>query len=421
MLALIDATGMYASAEKVFDPTIRNKPVIVLSNNDGCIVAMCPIAKRLGKKLGINKFGPYFQVADKARKAGFVVKSSNYELYADISQRMMETCESFGETHIYSIDECFMRFPEEYTKDYLEALGHDLRKTIWRHVRLPVGVGFGPSLTLAKAANHASKKLPGATGVALIATYNDRKHVLSQMACDDVWGVGRRLAKRLDVMGIKNAWQLAEQPAKKIRKDFSILMENTVRELKGEAYYQWDTVRPAKKEIYSTRSFGKRVTCPVELKNALSGHGETASRKMREQNSLCAGMVIFAASSPHDNAPYFKKSVYHQFEIPTCDTRIILSAISAALPQLYKSGTRYYKCGVGLVDLHDSQYQQQDLFAVSQDDPGLMKMLDSINSRYGRHTLQFASRGIEQKFDMKREFLSKRATTRWRDIPRVVC
>ena len=420
-IALIDATSMYASAEKIFDPRIRKRPVIVLSNNDGAIVAMCPIAKRLGEPLGIKKFSPYFMHAKAAKQAGFVVRSSNYELYADISQRMMDTCSQFGETHVYSIDECFMRFPEHYSSATLEALGNTIRKTIWRQVRLPVGVGFGPSLTLAKAANHASKKLPGAMGVACVNHKAARRQVLSQMQCADIWGIGRRLAKHLDAMGIMNAWQLSQQCPTLMRNRFSVLVENTVRELTGEPRFSWDEQRAAKKEIYSTRSFGQRISDKQLLHRSLIGHAEVAGRKLRHQGSLCGAMMIFAASSPHDTQPFYKKSVMHRFAFSTADTRHMLKAVTASVEALYKPGVQYYKSGVGLVDLVDEAHYQGDLFVQPDDDSGLMSTLDKINQRFGRNTLNFASKGTQTGFAMRRDFLSACSTTRWQEIPTIKC
>ena len=381
-------------------------------------MALCPIAKRLGFK----KFVPYFQIEKAAKEAGIVALSSNYELYADVSSRMFSILEEYcDELHEYSIDEAFMAFDMPlHEKDWLQ-LGYDIRKAIWREVKLPVGVGFGPTATLAKAANHASKKLPGATGSSVINTIDERKKILSQMALADVWGVGSRLSKRLTDMGIKNAYALSQQPPKKMRKYFSILLENTVRELNGERRLQWDDVRPAKKEIYSTRSFGQRITDIEQLKFSLVTHCEVVARKLRDQGSLAGSAVFFAASSPHDDAPYYKRSVYHQFTVPTADTREVIKGAAAAIAQLYMPGVRFYKAGVGLVDLRDKNFVQGDLFNVSNDNPELMAALDSINARYGRHTMHFAGRGIEQKFAMKRRFLTPRSTTRWSEIPVIHC
>ncbi|MEP4892445.1 MAG: Y-family DNA polymerase [Aliiglaciecola sp.] len=421
MYALCDVNGMYASCEKVFDPSIRKKPVVVLTNNDGCICAACGIAKKLG--VG-KKFVPYFQVKNELAKAGVVIRSSNYELYADLSQRMMDTCSRFApEIHIYSIDECFLHYGKNNTSSSAEwsELARLIRKTVWREVRLPIGVGMGKTPTLAKAANHAAKKLDGFNGVAVIDTEASRKHVLSQMAVTDIWGIGRRLGKRLNFMGINTALDLASQNPTKIRKDFSILVESTVRELNGEVRHNWDDVRAAKKEIFSTRSFGQRITDINQLQFALATHAEIVSAKLRKQKSLTKAMTVFATSSPHDNEGYVSKSYFHQFTVPTNDTRNIIASAIQSIPKLFVKGVRYYKCGVGLMDFHKESLFQYDLFNHSTDNTKLMSCMDSINARFGRSTLHLAAKGFDNKFAMRREFLSPQYTTRWGDIPKIIC
>lgn len=264
MYALVDAVAFYASAEKVFDPAIRSKPVVVLTNNDGCICAVCPIAR----KLAIPKFQPYFQVKKILEDNQVVIRSSNYELYADLSERMMNVIGRFCDNqHIYSIDESFLNFTgfKKLIHDW-HRYGHDIRRTVWRETKLPVGVGFGPTATLAKAANHAAKKLPGFDGVAVIDSEASRVAILKAMDVQDVWGVGRRLAKKLKAMNINTAFDLAEQDPRKIKRLFSIVLERTVNELRGKSCLAWDEVRQDKKEIFSTRSFGERITDATALK-----------------------------------------------------------------------------------------------------------------------------------------------------------
>jgi len=421
MYALCDANSMYASCEKVFDPSIRRKPVVVLTNNDGCICAACGIAKRLG--IG-KKFVPYFQVKKKLEAAGAVIRSSNYELYADLSRRMMDTCARFApEITVYSIDECFLYYGKDYSAppQGWDVLATAIRKTVWREVRLPIGIGIGATPTLAKAANHASKRITGFNGVAVIDNEITRKCILSQMNVTDVWGIGSRLGRRMNIMGIKTAWDLAEQNPTKIRKDFSILVEGTVRELNGEVRHSWDSVRAAKKEIYSTRSFGQRITDMAELRFALASHAEIVATKLRKQKSLTSAMSVFATSSPHDSEGYFSESYFHHFTMPTNDTRHIVSVTQQAICKLFKTGVRYYRCGVGLMDLRGEALMQFDLFNQSTDSPQLMSCMDSINARFGRSTVHLAAKGFEQKFAMRREFLSPQYTTKWSDIPKITC
>jgi DNA polymerase V len=421
MYALCDVNSMYASCEKVFDPSIRKKPVVVLTNNDGCICAACGIAKRMG--IG-KKFVPYFQVKKELEAAGAVIRSSNYELYADLSQRMMDTCARFApDINVYSIDECFLYYGKQAKapKEGWGTLGMQIRKAVWREVRLPICVGIGPTPTLAKVANHAAKKMEGFKGVAVLDTKEIRKTVLSKMAVTDVWGIGNRLGRRLNMLGVNTAWELANRDPTQIRKEFSILVENTVRELNGEVRHTWDTVRGAKKEIYSTRSFGQRITDFEELRSALASHAEVVATKLRKQKSLTSSMTLFATSSPHDTEDYFRKSYFYHFAVPTNDTRNILKVIEIAMSQLYKPHVRYYKCGVGLMDLHNEELFQYDLFTPSNDNTKLMACMDTINARYGRSTVHIAAKGFEQKFAMRRAFLSPQYTTKLRDIPKIIC
>lgn len=421
MYALCDVNSMYASCEKVFDPSIRNKPVVVLTNNDGCICAACGIAKRMG--IG-KKFVPYFQVKKELEAAGAVIRSSNYELYADLSQRMMDTCARFApDINVYSIDECFLYYGKQYSapQEGWQALGMQIRKAVWREVRLPICVGIGPTPTLAKVANHAAKKVEGFKGVAVLDTKEIRQKVLSKMAVTDVWGIGNRLGRRLNIMGVNTAWELANKDPTQIRKEFSILVENTVRELNCEVRHSWDTVRAAKKEIYSTRSFGERITDFEELRSALASHAEVVATKLRKQKSLASSMTLFATSSPHDTEGYFRKSYFHHFAVPTNDTRNIIKVIGDAMSQLYKPNVRYYRCGVGLMDLHNEALFQYDLFTPSNDNNKLMNCMDTINARYGRSTVHIAAKGFEQKFAMRRAFLSPQYTTKWSDIPKIIC
>lgn len=419
MYALCDVSAMYASCEKVFDPTIRNKPVVVLTNNDGCICAACPIAKRLG--VG-KKFVPYFTMKDQLDAVGAVIRSSNYELYADLSQRMMDTCARFApHHHVYSIDECFLYYGQYQPQEGWQVHAASIRKTVWKEVRLPIGVGVGATPTLAKAANHAAKRIEGFRGVAVIDNEAIRRKILMQMDVVDVWGIGRRLGRCLYELGIKSAWQLACSKPALMRKHFSVLVENTVHELNGITKLSWDDVRSPKQQIYSTRSFGQRVTDQEVLREALLAHVTIAASKLRQQDGLVTTMQVFASNSPHDAAPFYRQACIHRFSTPTSDTRVIARAVSQMMPRLYRAGVNFYKCGVGLIELVDAKRYQPDLFAISMDNPALMQCMDRINRRYGRNTLHIAGQGIEPKYAMRRAFLSPQYTTRIADLPKILC
>jgi DNA polymerase V len=418
MYALVDAVSFYASAEKVFDPSIRNKPVVVLTNNDGCICAVCPIARRLG----IPKFTPYFKVKWLLQKHGVVVRSSNYELYADLSERMMNVVARYCENqHVYSIDESFLFF-DNYKSviDNWHQYGHKIRQAVWKETRLPVGVGFGSTPTLAKAANHAAKKLSGFNGVAVIDNNDSSSAILTRMDVNDVWGIGRRISKRLKLQGVNTAEQLAMQSPKTIRKQFSVVTERTVNELNGIGCLSWDEVKASKQEIFSTRSFGQRIVDIHSLQGALTTHSVIVAKKVRQQSSLIKKLLVFAASSPHDDN-YYKQAIVYTFPMPTDNSCEIAKAISYVISSIFTKGIRFYRCGVGAVELTSRKFQQPDLFLPDTSNPILMQCFDSINHRYGQGTLKLGAQGQSETWQMKRHFLSPQYTSNWRDIPKIQC
>lgn len=418
MFALVDAVAFYASAEKVFDPNIRNRPVVVLTNNDGCICATSPEAR----KLNIPKFEPYFKLKNYLNQHNVVVRSSNYELYADLSSRMINTIARFCDNqHIYSIDESFLQFTgfKSIVNDW-HQYGQDIRLAVWRETKLPVGVGFGTTPTLAKAANHAAKKLDGFKGVAIIDDKQSAKAILQRMKVTDVWGIGSRLGKKLNLMRIDTAWDLAQQSPKHMRKQFSVVVERTIEELNGKTCLAWDEIKQDKQEIFSTRSFGERVTNINDLKAALVTHSSIVSRKLRQQASLTKRLVIFAHSSIHEDN-FYKRSFIYDFPVPTCDSRIIANAVSEVLPHIFESNVRFYKAGIGAIDLVSEKYIQEDLFSPSLDNKALMSSMDKINKRFGTGTVRLASEHQSNRWAMKRAFLSARYTTRWSDIPVIKC
>jgi DNA polymerase V len=418
MFALVDAAGFYASCEKVIDIKLRDRPVIVLSNNDGCVVAACPIAK----KLGAPKFEPYFKVKDFVRKNKVVVRSSNYELYGDLSDRFMKCAHQFApEQYIYSIDECFLDLHRCNISNWIEY-GWKIRRTIWQETKIPVCVGIAPTLTLAKAGNFASKNIKGCNGVMAISTPETRKQVLQIMPVEKVWGIGRQLTKHLNLLGIETAWDLANQPTKRMRREFNVNVERTVRELNGKPCLVWDQQRATKKEIFSTRSTGKRITRLNELKQALAFHANIVTRKARKQNTAIKELVVFAQNSPHDkNSDYYSRSGLHQFIIATTDTTQVSAAATALAKQIFDSNVRFYRVGVGAIRLEPKLPLQNDLFRENEDKIELMECLDEINSLWGMDTIHLAAQGITKSFAMKRELLSPQYTTRWKHLPQIKC
>ncbi|HCG6982077.1 Y-family DNA polymerase [Vibrio sp. Y42_MX_L11] len=418
MFALVDANSFYCSAEQVFRPDLRGKPIVVLSNNDGCIVA----ANRQAKELGIPKFSPYFKVQSECELKGVIAFSSNYELYSDLSSKMMNVIGRFApEQFVYSIDESFLSF--ERTSSAIPCLiehGQKLRKAVWKECRLPVCVGFGTTLTLAKLANHLAKKNRELNGVCLL----EDKHIIEQhlksIDVGDVWGIGRRLSKRMQFMGINTAYDLMKRPPALIRKDFNVEVERTCRELNGEVCKKWDFVKADKQQIFSTRSVGERITDLDSLRQALVKHAGIASRKAREQHSQTRVMMCFASSSPYDDNPASFK-ITHRFAYPTSDITQLSKVAGEAAEQLFKEGVRYYKIGVGLLDLSDRRNEQLDLLNDKPSNDKLNSVFDSLNKKYGTDSVFIAAQGVEQKWSMKRQLLSKQYTTKWSDLPKISC
>ncbi|UTM60435.1 Y-family DNA polymerase (plasmid) [Photobacterium sp. CCB-ST2H9] len=418
MFALVDANSFYCSAEQVFRPDWRGKPMVVLSNNDGCVVA----ANRQAKNAGVEKFKAYFEMRAMCEARGVIACSSNYELYGDLSAKMMQVIGRFApEQHVYSIDESFLSFERcHHAIPDLSLHAMAIRKAVWKECRLPVCVGIGPTLTLSKVANHAAKKVEGYHGVCVIDNEQQRTGILGQMKTADVWGIGSRISKRLQFMGIDTALQLSRMKPGIARKEFSVEIERTVRELNGERCKFWDEARADKKQIFSTRSVGERITDPDSLSQALCKHAGTAAAKLRRQGSLVQVMMVFASNSPYDERPVGFKQV-HRFAYPTDDTTVITKAVSGLVNSLFVEGVRYYKLGVGFIALVSAKHAQGDFFNESPPNPALMKVFDCINQKYGSHSMFLAAQGIEQKWEMRREMLSPQYTTKWADIPMIRC
>jgi DNA polymerase V len=417
MFALVDVNSMYASCEKIFDPLARRTGVIVLSNNDGCVVAMCRLAKA---KLGNVKFQPYFKIIKQVEASGVTVRSSNYELYADLSASIMDILSRYSpEQHIYSIDESFLRFQTQ-PKENWWLLGKEIRRVIWQEVRLPVCVGLGPTATLAKAGNYYAKRNRNTGGVSVVDKQNITT-VLQGMAVEDVWGIGTRLGKKLRLMSIDNAWKLSQQPAKLMRQQFSVNIERTVRELQGESCLTWDEVRSPKQQIFSTRAFGEKVSNYASLEQSLVMHAEKIAKKARKQGSLIKMIVAFAHSNPFADGQIYRRNIHHGFFDATADSRDLAFAASEAAKQIYRPGVLFHKSGVGAIELLDNTMYQQDMFSVQKRDPRVMDVLDTINQRFGPNSMSVAAKGIQGKWQMRREMKSPNYTSSWLDMVKINC
>lgn len=284
-----------------------------------------------------------------------------------------------------------------------------------------MGVGFGYTSTLAKAANHASKRISGYNGVAVIDSPENSRVILEQMDVGDVWGIGRKISQRLIQQNIKTAYQLSNQCPKAIRKQFSVVTERTVNELNGLSCLTWDEIKEPKQEIFSTRSFGQRIVDIHSLQAALVTHGSIVAKKVRRQSSLIKKLLVFASTSPHD-ANYYKQALVYRFPVATDNSCDIAKTISLVIHDIFIQGLNFYRCGVGAIELESRKFQQPDLFIPDQSNPALMTCLDKINNRYGQGTLKLGAEGQKsQTWQMRREFLSPQYTTNWRDIPKIRC
>lgn len=415
MFALVDVNSFYTSCETVFRPDLRGKPVVVVSNNDGCIISRSAEAKALGIKMG----EPYFKIKQALQRQQVQVFSSNYALYADLSYRVMTLLTELApSTEIYSIDEAFMDLSGVSNCMALEAFGHNVRQQVLKATGLTVGVGIAPTKTLAKLANYAAKKWRKTGGVVDLSDPARQRRLLPLVPVEEVWGIGRRVGKRLQLMGIKNALELADSSVPTIRKHFSVVMERTVRELRGESCLSIEELAPTKQQIVCSRSFGHRVTDYADMHQAVCAWAERAAEKLRKENQYCRFISVFIRTSPHDDSTY-NNQASGRLLLPSNDTRDIIRVATEALGRIWREGERYIKAGVMLSDFYSEGVAQLDLFAETQpkaNSAALMNAIDALNQS-GKGKIWFAGQGIEKSWSMKREMLSPAWTTRYSDLP----
>lgn len=417
MFALCDVNSFYASCETVFRPDLKGRPVVVLSNNDGCVIARSPEAKPF-VKMG----EPYFKQKDMFRRHGIIAFSSNYELYADMSNRVMTTLEELSpRCEIYSIDEAFCDLTGVRNCRDLTDFGREIRETVLRRTHLTVGVGIAQTKTLAKLANHAAKQWQRQTGgVVDLSNLERQRKLMALLPVDEVWGVGRRISKKLEAMGIKTVLQLADTDIRFIRKHFNVVLERTVRELRGEPCLGLEEFAPVKQEIVCSRSFGGRITEYHEMRQAICSYASRAAEKLRGEHQYCRFISAFVKTSPFAlNEPYYGNNASVKLLTPTQDSRDIITAATKCLDAIWRDGHRYQKAGVMLGDFYSQGVAQLNLFddnAPRKNSEKLMEVLDHLNAKDGRGTLYFAGQGIQTAWQMKREMLSPRYTTRYSDL-----
>jgi DNA polymerase V len=415
-IALIDCNNFYVSCERLFQPKLEGKPVVVLSNNDGCVVSRSQEVKNLGIKMAV----PWFQLKDIAKRHGIIALSSNYTLYADISNRVMRLLSQCSpDQEIYSIDESFLDLTGMAD---LTNYAQTIRSTIKQCVGIPVCVGIAPSKTLAKLANHVAKKQKQYHSVCDFNAMTVRvlDNLLAKIEVGEVWGVGRRSAKRLQQMGIATVLELKYSPAKRVRAEFGVVMERIVAELNGEACLELDDVAPPRQQIICSRSFGVSVVALADLEQAVIAYTSRAAEKLRSQHSLAGGIQVYIRTNPHkDKAPQYQPAMLIPLFEPTDDTRLLCRAALSALRQIYRSGYAYQKAGVMLTEIIAATARPRTLFedvAAQQKSTALMQTLDRINRRMGSGTVQLLGEGIRKSWSMRRENVSQRYTTEWDEL-----
>ena len=413
-IALVDCNNFYASCERVFQPALRGKPVVVLSNNDGCVIARSNEAKALGIEMG----APWHLNRDKFSDAGVFVKSSNYTLYGDMSARVMKTLLSFSPVlEIYSIDEAFLGL--EGFGDRLEDHARTLRATVLQWTGIPVSVGIAPTKTLAKVANRLAKKDPASGGVRVLMAVADQERALTQLELTDLWGVARRLSERLRAQGLTTPLALRNADPKLIRQTFGVVGERIVCELRGESCIDIEEVAPNRKSLIASRSFGRPIETLAEMQEAVAVYASRAAEKMRRQNLVTANLIVFVETNPfRKQYRQYRASQSTQLPIATADTGRLVAAALGALVAIWREGYRYKKAGVMLLDLSPANAIQGSLFAAPDtvESQARMRALDVINRRYGRGTLIIGAAGVKSAWRLRRDHVSKNYTTSWSEL-----
>jgi DNA polymerase V len=418
LLALVDCNNFYVSCERVFRPDLIGKPVAVLSNNDGCIVARSAEVKALKSiKMGV----PVYQVQNLIKRHRIHLFSSNYTLYADMSSRVMSILEEFTPSlEVYSIDEAFLDLTGVCDQDPIEY-GQRIKKAVLRSTGIPVCVGMGPTKTLAKLANFAAKKWKQTGGVLDLSDPMRREKLMRIVPVGEVWGIGSRIAARLNQLGILTVWDLANQPVDRIRDQFNVVVARTVMELNGIPCLELEEIAPDKQQIVCSHSFSRRLTEYRELAEALAEFSSRAAEKLRFQNSVASHISVFIRTNPFNpNEPQYQRAAGITLPSATQDTRMIVGTANRLLKELFREGYRYHKCGVQLSRIQPASIPEQwDLFdsaAFSHAESGkLMETVDRINRRFPKG-ITLAVAGFDKGWKPKAERISRRYTTNWGEL-----
>lgn len=421
-IALIDVNNFYVSCERVFNPKLVNKPVVVLSNNDGCAVARSNEVKALGVGMG----APWFKFKDLAKQHSIIGLSSNYALYADMSNRVMSILREYSPyQEIYSIDESFLDLTGFQSRDLIQY-GQHMRKRILKWTGLPVCVGIGPTKTLSKLANHCAKKQPVFNGVCNFNTMlpNELDRLLGQVDVGEIWGVGRKLAPKLQALGFNTVLDLKRANPDRLRQQFSVVMEKTIRELNGTVCIELEEIVPAKKQILSSRSFGYPVRDYNSLAESITLYMSRAAEKLRRQQSFAGSVYVYIRTSPFKpDDPFYSNGMTIPLPSPTNDSRQLVNTVLWGLKQIYKPHYNYAKAGVMLSELVPAQGVQTDLFSKIQSSPkseALMDAMDRINKKMGKESIKLASEGFKRPWKMRQENKSPSYTSNWDELVKVI-
>ena len=414
-IALVDCNSFYVSCERLFNPKIRRKPVVVLSNNDGCIISRSTEAKALGIKMG----EPYFKAKDIIIKNKVEVFSSNYSLYGDLSRRVMRTLKRFNsDIEIYSIDEAFLDL-SNFPDSEVEKVGKEIRETVLKWTGIPTSIGIAKTKTLSKVANHIAKKKE--SGVTSLIGIENIDPILEKVEINDVWGVGKQLTKFYKKNGVYNAKQLKNKSNTWVKKNSNVLGSRTAMELRGIPCIDIETTQSKRKSCVVSRSFGQRIEKYQELKEAVANYCLNASEKIRSESLIAKSITVFVRTSPFQSRfGYYSNSKTIDFAISTNNSIEIVKTALVALDSIFKNGYRYQKAGVMLTGLSNED-GSKNLFSSEKDEKikGLMKSIDNTNYRYGRSTLSLASAGVQKRWNMRREHSSKIDTADFYLLPTI--
>ena len=415
MYALIDCNNFYVSCERVFDPTLWGVPTVVLSNNDGCVIARSEEAKALGIKMG----EPAFKAKELFKKYNVQCLSSNYTLYADLSSRVVDTIsEMVPKIEVYSIDESFMCFDDN--DKHILSKSHTIRERVKQWVGIPTSIGIGSTKTLSKIANKIAKK-EKLYAYELPKDSSSLLEVLNKIAVEDIWGIGRQRAKLLLSYNIKTASDLYNQSDDFIRSKLTVMGLRTVYELRGVPCFPLEQSPPNKKQIICSRSFGRYITNKKEMEEAVSTYVTRATEKLRRQNSVASCIQVFIRTNHYKNAPQYSRSGSKEIMSPTSSTSCLISHALSILDSMYKDNFEYAKAGVMLSGLTDNLMVQASFIEEAPEDQHIMKLTDKLNKKYGKSTIFFGSSGTNNQWRMKQEKRSPRCTTRWDELLIVGC